>query len=583
VKESEAIAAKAPLFPERQQPRVVNYSLKSVYSTIYGELKEAFDKDQPFLTLAVYNTQRYHKDPDKRLAQQQGQVIGLIRTLLLKRLESSYKAFEASVEDLLYKMARFLTENDREQFEAWTKTNTRWWSIVQRHITERLERDTEEDDDLPPVIEGFDPKQHEMVKLLRDVVADMELLTGFLSKLYRRFYHEGKEGDVEDPTKDDKLQKLLAILREDPILKGRKVLIFSEFRDTARYLDRQLRAAGLQQVEEIDSASKKNLETVIQRFAPYYNLFHDKPRMYEALDKPINVLISTDVLSEGLNLQDASLLINYDLHWNPVRLMQRIGRVDRRLNEEIEKAIERPADINMKIFFWNFLPPDELEDLLKLRKRLDGKITRINKTLGIEGALLSPDDTDMSMKLFNERYEGKETTEELMHLERERIEAQHGDLWSKLSELPRRLFSGRRIGDGFAPFLNREGQVVEDVKAPSRAGVFACYRMPPVIAQGAKDLFEIKEEAFDESKHRPGPVRWYFLDAETKTVTEDLTVAWPHARCAAPTPRKTEQGPGALRPSLKAIEKHIKNTYMRDAQVPVGAKPTLLAWLEVST
>ena len=584
VKESEAIAAgaKPPLFPERQVPRVVKYSLKSVYSTLYGELKEAFDKEKPFLSLGIYNTARYHKDPDKRLAQQQTQVIGLIRTLLLKRLESSYKAFEASVEDLLFKMGRFLIEHDRPQFDAWTKTNTRWWAIVQEHIKDRLARELEEDDDLPPVFEDFTARHHDMDALLADILSDMGLLTGLLSKIYRRFYHEDREGQTEDPATDDKLQKLLRLLQEDPILKGRKVLIFSEFRDTARYLHRQLQEAGLPRVEEIDSDSKKNRETIIHRFAPHYNLFHDKPRMHAALANPIDILISTDVLSEGLNLQDASLIINYDLHWNPVRLMQRIGRVDRRLNEEIEAALNRPADLRMKVYFWNFLPPDELEDLLKLKKRLDGKLVRINRTLGIEGALLSPDDPDMSMKLFNERYEGKETTEELMHLERERIEANHPALWAGLPGLPRRLFSGRAVDDGFEPFLNRDGERIDEIAPPTGAGVFACYRMPPVIAAEPKELFDVKDEAYDPDKHQPGPVRWFFHDAATGKVVDSVAAAWSHARCSPRTPRRAPQGQKALRPALRAIEKHIRNSYLRDAQVPVGATPTLIAWLEVT-
>jgi len=75
------------------------------------------------------------------------------------------------------------------------------------------------------------------------------------------------------------------------------------------------------------------------------------------LKQPIDILVSTDVLSEGLNLQDASLLINYDMHWNPVRLIQRIGRVDRRLDTEIEKRLKRTKLLDRKIFFWNFLPP----------------------------------------------------------------------------------------------------------------------------------------------------------------------------------------------------------------------------------
>lgn len=80
------------------------------------------------------------------------------------------------------------------------------------------------------------------------------------------------------------------------------------------------------------------------------------------------------MLSEGLNLQDATRLITYDIHWNPVRLMQRIGRVDRRLNPAIEARIvaDQPGQKNLrgKVAYWNFLPPDELDALLRLYNRV---------------------------------------------------------------------------------------------------------------------------------------------------------------------------------------------------------------------
>ena len=84
----------------------------------------------------------------------------------------------------------------------------------------------------------------------------------------------------------------------------------------------------------------------------------------------VQTLITTDVLAEGLNLQDASIIINYDLHWNPVRLMQRIGRLDRRLDPEIEAQLNRT---DPTVHVWNFLPPAELDDLLNLRRRVDGE------------------------------------------------------------------------------------------------------------------------------------------------------------------------------------------------------------------
>lgn len=585
VKESETQGSSIPLFPERQLPRVIEYSLKNVYSTIYGELKEAFDKDNPFLSLALYNTASFARVPDEKIQQTQTQVIGLIRTLLLKRLESSYKAFEASVEDLLAKMARFTKTHASEAYEMWEATNKRWWSIVQQHIQERLEkeeREAEEEDAIPDLIPGFKPSEYDMDRLTKALIEDMEILTAFLSKIYRRFYVAGSEGDEDDPQKDEKLQKLLQKLQNDPLLHGRKVLIFTEFRSTARYLHKHLQKANISHVEQVDSGRNvKNREEIIQRFAPYYNCFQNNGHLQSALEHPIDILISTDVLSEGLNLQDASLIINYDLHWNPVRLMQRIGRVDRRLNPEIEKALNRPADLQNKVFFWNFLPPNELDDLLHLKQRLDGKILRINRTLGIEGALLTPDDPEGSLILFNEKYEGTETVEELMRLEKENIEREHPALWSALANMPRRLFSGKAAGDGFHPILNSDGQAVADLTPNSHKGVFLCYRMPPVVAHAPKDLFDVILEEYDPTIHSKGPVRWYFYDYATKKISEDLKDIWINIRCNDLTPRKVDRDKGGLVDVLLAVKRHIKATYLRDSQTPVGAAPTLIAWMEI--
>ncbi|MCZ7628537.1 MAG: SWF/SNF helicase family protein [Microthrixaceae bacterium] len=118
----------------------------------------------------------------------------------------------------------------------------------------------------------------------------------------------------------------------------RKVLIFTEFADTARYLRRELEKEGIEGVAELDSGSKVNRADAIRRFSPYYNGITSAD-LEEDGQEETRVLIATDVLSEGLNLQDATRLINYDIHWNPVRLMQRIGRVDRRLNPDIEAKL----------------------------------------------------------------------------------------------------------------------------------------------------------------------------------------------------------------------------------------------------
>ena len=116
-------------------------------------------------------------------------------------------------------------------------------------------------------------------------------------------------------------------------MKGEKVLLFSYFKDTERYVYRQLSEdlewqdrAGNPTLHRMDSGTEtRHRDRVIQRFAPHAN---DRPEI-AGTEEEIDVLISTDVLSEGQNLQDCGCVLNYDLHWNPTRMVQRAGRCDR--------------------------------------------------------------------------------------------------------------------------------------------------------------------------------------------------------------------------------------------------------------
>ena len=141
IKDAEMESGTHILFPERVIEPTVDYSLRRVYRTLYDELQSAFDRHAPFLNLAIYNTVKYHKNPEKRIEQREKQVIGLIRTLVLKRLESSWRAFEATIENLLLKMAEWLKQHAPERFKMWEGTNRRWWRVVQEHILERLQSD----------------------------------------------------------------------------------------------------------------------------------------------------------------------------------------------------------------------------------------------------------------------------------------------------------------------------------------------------------------------------------------------------------------------------------------------------------
>ena len=196
--------------------------------------------------------------------------------------------------------------------------------------------------------------------------------------------------------------------------------------------------------------------------------------------------------------------------------MQRIGRLDRRLDPEIEKQLNRT---NPTVHVWNFLPPAELDDILKLRKRVDGKILRISRTLGIEGKFVSEDDDDETLRLFNERYEGRESIEELMNLERQRISEAHPGLWRQLPNLPMRLFSGKDVGDEPPPFLNRDSEPISLGRVGS-SGVFCCYEMPN------------------------GEIKWYFYSTDEEEVIDNIETIWPEIRCDKGTARRDRKRTG---------------------------------------
>jgi superfamily II DNA/RNA helicase len=533
----------APLFPQRELPQVIDYSLRRVYSGIYDDIKAAFDIRSPLLSFALYNPERFRTKgrPDPKLVNRDKQVTGLVRTIILKRLESSYTAFASSFEVLLRKMAAFVNENATERWEAWQEEHQDVWEIVTRHQSERWAEDEEgaepeEDNEFEDIeVRRLEkPHEYDIPKLLDKVVSDMDVLADMVVRLHDHF----------SPEADDKLEKLVYALTEDPTLQGQKVAVFTEFRDTARYLRRELKDKGLTDLEQMDSTRKLNRDDVIKRFAPYYNCSEDELPGY--LDRPIRVLISTDILSEGLNLQDASVIINYDLHWNPVRLMQRIGRVDRRLDPAIERLMGRDGR-SVKVRVINFLPPDGLNDLLRLWERVTGKLLCISKTLGIEAPLLRPDDEYEALRLLNERYEGEYSVEEELQLEMQRLKSEHQELWTELAAYPRRIFSGKKA------------------ERDTSCGLFCCYRFPNL---SDPDML--------------GEARWYFREAVSGQIWESdrLKEIAEAIRSAPETPRKTQANRDDLRKWRAEIEGRVRR-HLRDLQAPVGEKATLVCWMEV--
>ena len=194
------------------------------------------------------------------------------------------------------------------------------------------------------------------------------------SKYFKRTLKQGLKKDCEqllaminlceawNPQTDQKLNELEKLLSNTH--KDEKVVVFTQYSDTANYIYKQLEKRGIKYIEKVTGATK-NSTSIVERFSPISNKADIEK------ENELRILIATDVLSEGQNLQDAHIIVNYDLPWAIIRLIQRAGRVDR-----IDQSSE-------KIYCYSFFPADEVEKIISLRTRLN---KRINENAGIVGS-----------------------------------------------------------------------------------------------------------------------------------------------------------------------------------------------------
>ena len=546
------------LFSHRQPPIVANYSLEKSYGRLIKDFKESFERKDnngkkiTILSLAIYSP--YSEDyfigdksrMDEMVTGRQQQVVNLIRVLLLKRFESSIEAFKETCIKIYIRLNKFL--NDYKDYNTSSRRRVERKQLEQADILSYAEeyaannQTTIEDieDSLPDYVwntqETFSEEDFDINALLIDTMMDMDTLSKFIVDMM-----EFK------PENDDKIRELKRILREDAHIQNKKVIIFSEYRATALYIYRELQKDGFANLFEIDGQSSGNRHEMIQRFAPYYNGSSSE------IENEVQILIATDVLAEGLNLQDASCLINYELHWNPVRLMQRIGRIDRRRDAATEQKLlsdhpELQAD-RENAYYWNFLPPQELEQLLSLYKTVSKKTLRISKTFGIEGEkLLTPDDDYEALKEFNSQYEGKTSTEEEIALAYQQLLADNPDYLEEVKKLPRKMFSGKM--------------------ASVYKGYFFCYELPTKRADGS----------WSEGD---GVYRWYMIDPLNETVVEDIYQIWNAVKCERTENRAFCSDAEQFLQQRKMIEAHIKKSYLRTIQAPAGKKAKLVTWMQM--
>jgi superfamily II DNA or RNA helicase len=364
-------------WPERKL-KTVRYNLEATYSGIYQRIVSQIEG----LKLAPYRLETYKKqgvERDKFAEGREEALVGIFKSRYLKRFESSIDAFRISVRRAL----EFL-----ETFESYILEGKVLDSTSFQRAMRFLAREDEEDD-VTPSSRSEDLDAHAEAREFIDTLPTLDASKYDLKRLHNDLRKDAAAlrevwRSIENitPSADAKLNRLKELLAGE--LKGQKVLLFTYYKDTARYLYRQLgshqeeavswrAASGEPHVRRMDSgADAKERTDLVAKFAPHAN---GRPELAGTKDE-VDLMISTDVLSEGQNLQDCGILINYDLHWNPTRMVQRAGRIDR-IGTTFDTLL-----IN------NMFPDDGLEKLLGLVQSLAEKIANIDQSGLLDASVL---------------------------------------------------------------------------------------------------------------------------------------------------------------------------------------------------
>ena len=284
-------------------------------------------------------------------------LVSLIRINLLKRMESSIHSFTITVERLLYKIDNILNKIDKDEIKYNPNIDI---SLI--------DPEGEEYDDL---MLGKKNKilfqDLDLLKMEPDLRYDKEILEKILN--------EAKKVTSKRDAKLEDLKEQISKKIENPINNGnKKVLIFTAFADTAKYLYENI-STWVQEKYGLHSAlvtgsdsNKTTLRTldsvndfneILLNFSP---ISKERNKIDENQTEEIDILIGTDCISEGQNLQDSDYLINYDIHWNPVRIIQRFGRID------------RIGSINKDIQLVNFWPNVDLDEYIDLNERVHNRM-----------------------------------------------------------------------------------------------------------------------------------------------------------------------------------------------------------------
>lgn len=398
-------------FPEVSDPEPLFYKFRKSESEKFFETLKLVTG--PFKYARYKPLEYYTGRRDEGELQSQKNLAKFMMILLVKRLESSFFAFGNTLTRFIESYERVVREYRNGYVYVSKKHIHKVFQFLDENDPESIERLIEEEKAERLNANEFQPN------FIDDLRSDLKIL---------KAVQEMWAGMRRDP----KWNAFLEIFSKVTRFRKRKLIIFTESRETAEYLaDRIANEIDKKVILFTGSSHKGTRETILTNF---------DPRAFKPKDD-YRILVTTEVLAEGVSLHRANIVINYDIPWNPTRLMQRVGRVNR-----VDTDFDR-------IHTYNFFPTDESEDAIKLKASAEAKIEAFIEMLGADARLLTDGEEIKSHDLFrrlNSRKtitgEDEDEESELKYLTEIRaVRDTNGDLFERVKRLPRKARSTRNI------------------------------------------------------------------------------------------------------------------------------------------
>ena len=395
-------------FPKLGSPEKVIYSFDKQIESVFNETVNAIKS----ISYARYQPILYLKDNKKysTMVTAQKNMGGFMKSILVKRLESSFYAFRKTLGRFIESHKKFI-----EMFKG-----------GEVYVSKKV--------DVYDLLDNDD--DYKLMQLVEN-----NKVQYFKSEDFNAFFLPSIEKDIAlleyiydlwaDVTSDPKIEEFIRELKDKPILQGNKKIIFTESKETANYIGEKLKEIYGERVVVFSGESSEYLKQEIE------NSYNPKNKS-KGQDK-YDILITTDVLAEGINLHRSNVIVNYDLPWNPTRIMQRVGRINR-VGTEFDQ-----------IYVFNFFPTSQANAELPLENRIMEKLQAFHDILGEDFKYLSDDEQVSCHKLY-ESLTGSLDTEdeinpELAYLALVRkIRDENTDLFEKIKKLPHKCKAGKKSG-----------------------------------------------------------------------------------------------------------------------------------------